>query len=146
MARNPFMEFIEHERAERGRTLTYWAERWTAEKRKLDPSWRGTIHPATVARWAKGDRRIGPNNRFIFKDLPFDMDEYYAQVPPSDQTQTRSDVRRFGRTRAAARAGASTKTVVLAPDVAEVFRTTKAVNDALRTLMRLQATGVVKQS
>jgi hypothetical protein len=93
--RNRFAEFIEQQReAYPERTLDFWAKRWSTPKRKLNP--------ATIARWAKGDRRIGPNNRHVFKDLPFTMDEYYRDMPPSDQTQQRSDVRQYGRTRAKA--------------------------------------------
>jgi hypothetical protein len=93
--KNRFAEFIEQQRKEYPeRTLEFWAKRWSTPRRKLNP--------ATIARWAKGDRRIGPNNRHIFKDLPFTMDEYYRDMPPSDQTQKRSDVRQYGRTRAKA--------------------------------------------
>ncbi len=84
--RNILLEFFEEQREKFGRTYTYWAERW------------GIKHPATVARWAKGDRRIGPRHRHVFKDLPFTMDEYYASTPASDPTQARSDVKQFGRT------------------------------------------------
>jgi hypothetical protein len=92
--RNRFAEFIEQQRSEFNRTLEYWAERWSTPRRKLNP--------ATIARWAKGDRRIGPNNRHVFRDLPFTMDEYYRDMPASDQSQQRSDVRKYGRTRAKA--------------------------------------------
>lgn len=125
--RNRFAEFIEQQRREFGRTLEYWAERWSTPKRKLNP--------ATIARWAKGDRRIGPNNRHVFKDLPFTMDEYYRDMPASDQTQQRSDVRKFGRTRA--------KTP-LAADIAAagvVTAATAAKRPAQATEEKIAATG-----
>lgn len=86
-SRNILLEFLEQQRRDFDRTYEYWAERWG-------------VNAATIARWAKGDRRIGPRNRRVFDDLPFTMDEYYRVTPPSDQTQSRSDVRRYGRTRA----------------------------------------------
>jgi len=75
----------------------FWAKRWEIR------------NEATLRRWARGDRRIGPSNRHIFEDplvaefrfeddpdLRLNMDSYYRFMPPSDQGQTRSDPKRSG--------------------------------------------------
>src|SRR5437868_6015723 len=63
---------------EERRKYGYWAQRWNIK------------NEATLRRWARGDRRIGPGNRHIFEDplvqefrfaddpeLRFNMDSYY---------------------------------------------------------------------
>lgn len=110
--RNLFAEFIEEQRRTNERTIEYWATRWN-------------VNAGTISRWARGDRRIGANNRHVFKDLPFTMDEYYRLMPPSDQSQKRSDVKKYGRTRAAAGVKSSIAQVAAAAGIVTVANSAK---------------------
>jgi hypothetical protein len=70
------------------------------------------------------------HNVTLLEDDDFDLDDDVA--PEYDFSQMTIDVERTQRFRAQARAN----TIRLAPDVAEAFPTSEAVNEALRQILR----------
>jgi hypothetical protein len=64
----------------------------------------------------------------------FDPD--HSVKPSSDELRTEYDFSGAVRGKYAARFGRGTNVVVLAPDVAGVFKTSKAVNAALRSQLK----------
>ena len=67
------------------------------------------------------------------------------QEKPSDEMRAEYDFSAGVRGKYAARFGRASNVVVLAPDVAGVFKTAKAVNDALRTQLRKKPAGKTKR-
>lgn len=54
--RDLFGKFLVDQRREHGRTQRWWAKRWR-------------VHPSMVGLWATGERRIGPDNVDVWRDL-----------------------------------------------------------------------------
>src|SRR5213078_3326814 len=67
------------------------------------------------------------------------------QDKPSDEMRAEYDFSAGVRGKYAARFGRASNVVVLAPDVADAFKTAKAVNDALRTQLRKKPAGKAKR-
>jgi hypothetical protein len=67
---------------------------------------------------------------------------------PNDQDEMRPEYNFSGGVRGkyASRYAEATNIVVLSPDVAKVFRDSEAVNEALRTLLRISGKSVRRKS